>query len=416
MLLRPWSGSERRGPRRAHARVPRDPESPPLPEGGAHASGRGAEREERGWVAVGSRAPPVHRPCPPRAVPPALPRLCRSRVRGLAVRVACVCRSCGVPCGVASLPLTPRQRSHDRGAAVTRPSSGPGIRFWRRGPVTSLSGAAFGETAVGRLRRVAGRVGARRRRRSFGGGGRVCLGGGSVRAWEEEALGAFRGTREGKRLSGRRPSSALSTVGPSAEVRLGTLPAPSSSGKGVRVSRVGNRHPHRVGCPAVRYPPARACRSPPVWRRGLRSMTLPVPEVRPSRASRCAGASPLTSLEGKTVRVVVASLFLSRLSRRVSEHARGPALPRDPGPLRLRVSPGGGRRPLLPPSPSARSSSARPAGSRSLPTPPGGSGITPSSPALRLAAARVYGGARRGPTPALEPPPASVGSDPRRGQ
>lgn len=123
-----------------------------------------------------------------------------------------------------------------------------------------------------------------------------------MRAVEEEALRAFRGTREGKRLSGRPSSSALSTVGPSAEVRPGTLPAPSSSGKGVRVSRVGSRHPHRVGCLAVRYPPARACRSPPVWRRGLRSMTLPVPEVRPSRASWSAGAaSPLTSLEGKTV-------------------------------------------------------------------------------------------------------------------
>lgn len=317
MLLRPWSGNERRGPRCAHARVPRDPESHPLPlpEGGAHASGRGAEREERGWVAVGSRAPPVHRPCPPRAVPPALPRLCRSRVRGLAVRVACVCRSCGVPCGVASLPLAPRQRSHDRGAAVTRPSSGPGIRFWRCGLVTSLSGAAFGETAVGRLRRVAGRVGARRRPE-----GPSAAAGASVSAvglceqGKRKAHGAFRGTREGKRLSW---TSVVRVVDGGS---VGRGASGDSSGPvvlregGVRVSRVGNRHPHRVGCLAVRYPPARACRSPPVWRRGLRSMTLPVPEVRPSRASWSAGAPPLTSLEGKTVRVVVASLSSSPAS------------------------------------------------------------------------------------------------------
>lgn len=74
----PVAGNE--GAACAHARVPRDPDFPRSP-GGAYAprSGRGAEREERGWVAVGSRAPPVRRRCPPRAVPPALPRLCRSR-------------------------------------------------------------------------------------------------------------------------------------------------------------------------------------------------------------------------------------------------------------------------------------------------------------------------------------------------
>ena len=174
----------------------------PLPRGGwcAHASGRGAEREERGWVAVGSRVPPVRTVrarrerslprFPVFAVPASAASPCASR--------ACV--SLVAACRVESpRSPSPRQRSHDRGAAVTRPSSGPGIRFWRRGPVTSLSGAAFGETAVGRLRRVAGRVGARRRRRSFGGGGRVCLEGGVCASGERRGgPRAFRGTSRGK--------------------------------------------------------------------------------------------------------------------------------------------------------------------------------------------------------------------------
>ena len=177
------------------------PRSPRSPEGdGAHASGRGAEREERGWVAVGSRVPPVRTVrarrerslprFPVFAVPASAASPCASR--------ACV--SLVAACRVESpRSPSPRQRSHDRGAAVTRPSSGPGIRFWRRGPVTSLSGAAFGETAVGRLRRVAGRVGARRRRRSFGGGGRVCLEGGVCASGERRGgPRAFRGTSRGK--------------------------------------------------------------------------------------------------------------------------------------------------------------------------------------------------------------------------
>lgn len=402
---------EGRGPRCAHARVPRDPESP-TPEGGgfAHASGR---VEPSGKSGAGWRWAPGPHPSTVRvrrerslplfpvfAVPASAASPCASR--------ACVARAA---CRVESpRSPSPRQRSHDRGAAVTRPSSGPGIRFWRRGLVTSLSGAAFGETAVGRLRRVAGRVGARRRRRSFGGGGRVCLGGGSVRAGEKRRPRRVSGNLARERGLADVRGSASATVGPSAEVRLGTLPAPSSSGKGARVSRVGNRHPHRVGCPAVRYPSPRVrassllrCR-----RRGLRAMTLPVPEVRPSRASWVRGASPLTSLEGEDrARRRRLSLPLPPLPPRFRARARPgfvffPTGSRSPPPPRLAR-----RRPpsASPAKPVGAVVVPRPAGSRSLPTPPGGSGITPSSPALRLAAARVQGGPAAAPRPPSSPRP-----------
>lgn len=184
----PVAGNE--GAACAHARVPRDPGSPRSPEG-AHAprSGRGAERKERGWVAVGSRAPPVHRPCPaasgPSRASPSLP-FPRTAASPRASR-ACVARVvCRVE--VASLP-PPRQRSHGWGEAVD-PSllvvGDPVLAL--RGRDLSLGCGLWRERRSVVSRRVAGRVGARRRRGpSSGGGGRVCLGGGSVR--EEGARG-----------------------------------------------------------------------------------------------------------------------------------------------------------------------------------------------------------------------------------
>lgn len=120
----------------------------------------------------------------------------------------------------------------------------------------------------------------------------------------------------------------------------------------------------------MRYPPARACRSPPVWRRGLRSMTLPVPEVRPSRASWSAGAaSPLTSLEGKTVpRRRRLSLPLPPLPPRFGARARpgSSAGSRSPPPPRLAR----GRPPSASPAkPVGAVVVARPAGSRFSPDP-----------------------------------------------
>lgn len=238
-----------------HARVPRDPGSPaPLPRGCVRASvgARSRAGRERGWVAVGSRAPPVHRPCPPRAVPPALPRLCRSRDRGLAARVACVRRSCCVPCGGRLAPPSPAAFPRLGSSGLTRPSSGSGIRFWLCGVVTTLSGAAFGENG-GRSSPVAspdasGPVTAGGP--SFGGGGRVCLGGGSVREGARGRLRAFREPREGRRLSGR-PSSAAWRWVRRPRCVWGLFRPRRRRPPGRRVSR-GEPPPHRVGCLAVR--------------------------------------------------------------------------------------------------------------------------------------------------------------------
>lgn len=331
-MLLPVVGG-RRGPRRARARAPRDPpRSPRSPEGdGAHASGRGAEREERGWVAVGSRVPPVRTVrarrerslprFPVFAVPASAASPCASR--------ACV--SLVAACRVESpRSPSPRQRSHDRGAAVTRPSSGPGIRFWRRGPVTSLSGAAFGETAVGRLRRVAGRVGARRRRRSFGGGGRVCLEGvGSVRVGkEEEAPARFGEPREGKRLSGRRPRSAAVDGG-----SVGRGASGDSSGPVVRPpGRALASHVWgtaiRAGLGAWRRDTP-ACCVPALLR--LPAAGAPVDDSPRPRGPalpsvvgpRC--APPHVPRGGRPSTWSSPLSLPSASPRRVSEHARGPA-------------------------------------------------------------------------------------------
>lgn len=229
----PWSGKE-------GARVVRMPErrgtppGHPTPPRGMVRAPRGAEpsgKSGAGWRwAPGSHPSDTVRarrerslpPFPVFAVPASAASPCASR--------ACV--SLVAACRVESpRSPSPRQRSHDRGAAVTRPSSGPGIRFWRRGLVTSLSGAAFGETAVGpsparrRTRRGPSPPEVLRRRRARLSRRWVC-----ACEWGKRRPPRVSGNlaRE-KRLSGRRPWwSACATVGPSAEVRLGTLPAPSS--------------------------------------------------------------------------------------------------------------------------------------------------------------------------------------------
>lgn len=80
---------------------------------------------------------------------------------------------------------------------------------------------------------------------------------------------------------------------------------------------------------------------------------------------------------------------------RVCEHARGPVFSRRPGPLRLRLSSGGGRRPSLPPSPLARCVVSRPAGSRSPVPARSGSGFIPLSPRRCASPPRVWGGPPR---------------------
>ena len=213
---------------------------------------------------------------------------------------------------------------------MTRPSSGPGIRFWRRGPVTSLSGAAFGETAVGRLRRVAGRVGARRRRRSFGGGGRVCLEGvGSVRVGkEEEAPARFGEPREGKRLSGRRPRSAAVDGG-----SVGRGASGDSSGPVVRPpGRALASHVWgtaiRAGLGAWRRDTP-ACCVPALLR--LPAAGAPVDDSPRPRGPalpsvvgpRC--APPHVPRGGRPSTWSSPLSLPSASPRRVSEHARGPA-------------------------------------------------------------------------------------------
>ena len=133
-----------------------------LPPRGA-ASGRGPKGGRTVWLAVvGSRVPPCRSPsvrcsCPPRAAPPARPRVRRSRGADMRLCVhACVslvlCR-----CGVASLS-SPAAFPRLGTTGDPLPLFGAwGIRVWRES-LTTLSGVAFGERRVGRARRVAGRV------------------------------------------------------------------------------------------------------------------------------------------------------------------------------------------------------------------------------------------------------------------
>lgn len=346
---------------------------------------------------MGSRDPPAHRPCPPRAVPPALPRLCRSRgAASPCASRACVAR---VACRVGS-PRSPppRRRSHGWGAAVTRPSSGPGIRFWRvrdRGP--SL-GCGLWRTAVGRLRRVAGRVGGPVAAGGslFGGGGRVRFGG-WVCASVEEAFARY-GPREGERLSGR-PSVCGDGGGSAGRGASGDSSGPVVL-RGRRLVWGTATAPGWV--PGGEIPP-RAC-FPPVWRWGLRSMTLPVPEARPSvhRGPRCPPSRPS---RGKPS--VRRRLFLSRLPPPAFLNTRAARLSfaASPSPLRLRLSPGGGRRSF---SRQARWRGLvpRPAGSRS----PGPARRVADHPVLPGVAPRCR---VRGGGPAVAPRPLS---SPARGR
>ena len=205
-LGRVTRGGERRGRVRARPSAAGTP-IPPLPRGCVRTrlrSGRGAERGKSGagWRWAPGPHPPTVR-APPRAVPPALPRLCRSR--GPRPRCARRVRASLVLCAVwrsprsplpGSVPTVGEQRS-------TRPSSGSGIRFWLCGVVTSLSGAAFGEnggrSSPGASPDASGPVAAGGP--SFGGGGRVCLGGGSVRERVREAgFARFGNLAKGERL------------------------------------------------------------------------------------------------------------------------------------------------------------------------------------------------------------------------
>lgn len=167
----------------AHARVPRDPDFTAPPRVRTHL-GRDAEpsgKNGAGWRWAPGSHPSTVRARRERALP-RFPVFAVPADRGLAARVACVRRSCCVPCGGRLAP-PPRQRSHGWGEAVD-PSllvvGDPVLAL--RGRDLSLGCGLWREWRSVVSRRVAGRVGARRRRRSSsGGGGRVCLGGGSVR-------------------------------------------------------------------------------------------------------------------------------------------------------------------------------------------------------------------------------------------
>lgn len=129
-------------------------------------------------------------------------------------------------------------------------------------------------------------------------------------------------------------------------------------------------------------------------------MTLPDPEVRarPSVVGR--GVPPRVPRGEDRPRVVVVSSSPPASPPAFASTRAARFISRRPGPLRLRLPSGGGRRPSLPPGPLARCVVSRPAGSRSPDPARSGSGFVPLSPALRLAAARVGG-------PAAAPHPLS---------
>lgn len=396
----PWRGTK--GPR---ARTPECRGTPisPAPPGVRTHLGRGAEpsgKSGAGWrwapgphpSAVGARRERSLPRFPVFAVP---------ADRGLAARVACVRRSCCVPCGGRLAP-PPRRRSHGWGAAVDPSLLGVGDPVLAlRGRDLSLGCGLWRERRSVVSRRVAGRVGARRRRRAFLRRRRARLSrrwGPCERGCERRASRASREPREGRRLSGR-PSSAAWRRVRRPRCVWGLFRPRRRRPPGRRVS-CGEPPPHRVGCLAVRYPPLACALSPPVRRRrGLRSMTLPDPEVRarPSVVGR--GVPPHVPRGEDRPRVVVVVDVSSSPSRfsppRVCEHARGPVFSRRPGPLRLRLSSGGGRRPSLPPSPLARCVVSRPAGSRSPVPARSGSGFIPLSPRRCASPPRVWGGPPR---------------------
>lgn len=418
----PWRGTK--GPR---ARTPECRGTPisPAPPGVRTHLGRGAEpsgKSGAGWrwapgphpSAVGARRERSLPRFPVFAVP---------ADRGLAARVACVRRSCCVPCGGRLAP-PPRRRSHGWGAAVDPSLLGVGDPVLAlRGRDLSLGCGLWRERRSVVSRRVAGRVGARRRRRAFLRRRRARLSrrwGPCERGCERRASRASREPREGRRLSGRPSSAAWRRVRrPRCVWGLFRPRRRRRRPPGRRVS-CGEPPPHRVGCLAVRYPPLACALSPPVRRRrGLRSMTLPDPEVRarPSVVGR--GVPPhVPRGEDRPRVVVVVDVSSSPLaspppafaSTRAARFFRGVPVPSAsasrPGAAAVRLSRQarwrGVSSPALPvpglPSPPG----AGPGSSRSLP------GVAPRR--------RACGGARRGPTPALERPPAAAGLEPRRGQ
>lgn len=135
-------------------------------------------------------------------------------------------------------------------------------------------------------------------------------------------------------------------------------------------------------------------------------MTLPEPRGPGPSERRGPRRPPSRPSRGRPSACRRRRLFLpSRLSPpRVCERARGgPVFRGVPGPLRLRLSSGGGRRPSLPPSPLARCVVSRPAGSRSSRPRPERVRVHPALPGV-APRRRACGGARRGPAPALERP------------
>lgn len=244
----PWRGAK--GPR---ARTPECRGTPvsPAPPRVRTRLGRGAEPS--GKSGAGWRWAPGPHPstvgAPPRAVPPALPRLCRSRGprprRARRVRASLLLRA------VWRSPRSPSPAAFPRLGSSGRPvpSSGSGIRFWLCGVVTSLSGAAFGEnggrSSPGASPDASGPVAAGGL--SFGGGGRVCLGGGvRARGCERRGLRARFGNlaREGGLADVRRLRRGGGSAGRGA--------SGDSSGPVVVVlrggaSRVGNRHRTGLG-------------------------------------------------------------------------------------------------------------------------------------------------------------------------
>lgn len=402
----PWRGTK--GPR---ARTPECRGTPisPAPPGVRTHLGRGAEpsgKSGAGWrwapgphpSAVGARRERSLPRFPVFAVP---------ADRGLAARVACVRRSCCVPCGGRLAP-PPRRRSHGWGAAVDPSLLGVGDPVLAlRGRDLSLGCGLWRERRSVVSRRVAGRVGARRRRRAFLRRRRARLSrrwGPCERGCERRASRASREPREGRRLSGRPSSAAWRRVRRPRCVWGLFRPRRRRRPPGRRVS-CGEPPPHRVGCLAVRYPPLACALSPPVRRRrGLRSMTLPDPEVRarPSVVGR--GVPPHVPRGEDRPRVVVVVDVSSSPSRFSPPRLRARARPgffaasRSPPPPPLVR----GRPPSVSPAkpvgavcrlPPCRFPVSRPRPERVR--------VHPAlSPALRLAAARVGG-------PAAAPHPLS---------
>ena len=256
-LGRVTRGGERRGRVRARPSAAGTP-IPPLPRGCVRTrlrSGRGAERGKNGagWRWAPGPHPPTVR-APPRAVPPALPRLCRSR--GPRPRCARRVRASLVLCAVWRSPRSPppRQRSHGWGAAVDPSLLGVGDPVLAlRGRDLSLGCGLWRERRSVVSRRVAGRVGARRRRRAFLRRRRARLSRRWVRARRgcERQASRVSGTSRRERGFSGRPSSAAWRRVRRPRCVWGLFRPRRRRPPGRRVSR-GEPPTHWVGCLAVR--------------------------------------------------------------------------------------------------------------------------------------------------------------------